>query len=381
MDRIHRSDLEALLEHRAEPCVSMYLPLHPEIEGGREDRIRLRNLADQAEQRMVEWGVRRREVVQMLEQIRKLPEEISSWKERGRGVAVFLAREFFRSYHLHAAVSEALYVDKSFHIRPLLGLVTEGDRYYLLGISQKKVRFFQGNRHGLTELPLPWLSPGEGSPEKLDEVPRSEKVTAAHRRRGAVLAGVIHGQGGGPETPEEELRPFLREVAAAVDRQLMGEQAPLVLACVAGLVPLWREVSTYDFLHDQFVTGSPDRLTPHELHAKAWPIVESATIQQRQAADKRLRAGDGSRMRLGIKEILPAAMMGRVDALFIDCSQPQWGRLDEKGNIELHAEPQPGDEDMVELVAAETLAHRGQVFAIPPESPAKREKAEALLRY
>ncbi len=381
MDRIHRSDLEALLLQRGGPCVSIYFPLHPEVEGGRGDRIRLKILADQAEDRLVQSGMRRPDAKELVQQIRDLPSDMAAWTARGRGMAIFAAPTLFRAFRLHGEVAEAVYIDERFHIRPILPLVTEGDRYYLLALSEKRVRFFQGNMHGLTEIPLSWLSPGEGHPEKLDEIPRSEKVTAAERKRGAILAGVIHGQGGGPETPEEDLLPFLREVASEVDRHLRGEQAPLILACVQGLAPLWRQVSTHKFLHGEILSGSPDRLTPHELHARAWPIVGPATVQQREALQKRLRAEDGSRARVGLKEILPAAMMGRVDALFIDCTRPLWGSLDENGTVEIHRDPQPGDADLVELAAAETLSHRGQVFAVHSDDPANRERAEALLRY
>jgi hypothetical protein len=80
--------------------------------------------------------------------------------------------------------------------------------------------------------------------------------------------------------------------------------------------------------------------------------------------------------------IVPAALRGRIDTLFIDCSRPRWGLYDEDRNtVELHDESHPGDTDLVELAAAETLRHRGRVYALSCEPGSASETAEALLRY
>ena len=46
--------------------------------------------------------------------------------------------------------------------------------------------------------------------------------------------------------------------AAAMDKRLKDERAPLILATVEATVPLWREVSDYKYLVDDFVNGNPD---------------------------------------------------------------------------------------------------------------------------
>src|SRR5687767_7735657 len=50
--------------------------------------------------------------------------------------------------------------------------------------------------------------------------------------------------------------------------------APMVLAAVEHLVPVWRHASTYPHLVDETLAGNPEGLGSHELHAGAWAVVE-----------------------------------------------------------------------------------------------------------
>jgi hypothetical protein len=46
----------------------------------------------------------------------------------------------------------------------------------------------------------------------------------------------------------------------------------------------------------------------------------------------------------------------------------RWGRFDPAGNAAvLHADPELGDEDLLDQAATLTLLNRGTVFAVPPE--------------
>jgi hypothetical protein len=167
-----------------------------------------------------------------------------------------------------------------------------------------------------------------------------------------------------------------------IDRRLNGEQAPLVLATVEATVPIWRDASRYKFLLDDFVAGNPDRLAPHELHAKAWPLVQPALTRRRQLAWQRLQEAPGSKVSVGLQKIGPAAIRAQIDSLFIDPTKTHWGRYRlEDESVEVHEQPQPGDQDLVELAAVETLKHKGDVFALQRSNGAPGEVAEALLRF
>jgi hypothetical protein len=190
----------------------------------------------------------------------------------------------------------------------------------------------------------------------------------------------FHGQGGKPETIKQEMREFVGRIAACIDRRLNGEHAPLVLATVEATVPMWREASDYKFVLDAYVAGNPDRLSAAQLHDKAWPLTQPALAGHRKWCEKRLLEAEGTKVANSLRDIVPAAMMGRISALFIDTRRHRWGQYNAANNTcVLHRDREPNDQDLVELAVMETVRQGGDVFDMRPEETGAAEAA--LLRF
>jgi hypothetical protein len=84
----------------------------------------------------------------------------------------------------------------------------------------------------------------------------------------------------------------------------------------------------------------------------------------------------------GLAATVHAAFEGRIDTLFIASDGAAWGTYDEPtGTISLHERFQPGDRDLYDLAAAQTLLTKGTVYVMPdPEIPSG-EAIGAILRY
>jgi hypothetical protein len=382
MERLLHRDLDELVDLQSGPCVSVYLPLYPVGRDSQQDATRLRRLLHEAERQLIERGLSRTAAAELLAPARALPHDEEAWQSRGQWIAIFLSTSLQRILHGHGAMEEALFVDNQFHVRPLLPLLAENDRFFLLALSQNSVRLFDGNSRRLALMEVP------GLPQSLDEALDNDGAAGGFQPRTATRGGKtakqsagIHGQDSDGVASKSDLTIFLRQIAGVVDRRLASERAPLVLATVAENVSYWRSLSHYPHLLDNFVPGNPDYLPHDQLHAKAWPLVQPALDRDRELAHQRLVHAHGKVM-FGLKHVIPAATSGRVDTLFIDCSRPQWGQYDaDHQAVELHDEPQPGDADLVELAATATLRHRGQVYALTAENGKTWSAAEALLRY
>ncbi|HZL88606.1 MAG TPA: hypothetical protein VFB96_09560 [Pirellulaceae bacterium] len=384
MDRIRRQDVEKLLAHERGPFVSIFQPLHPTGRDGMEDAVRLRKLADRAAGLLIDRGLRRPEAESLLAPVRQLPDDDVSWQKRGRSLAAFVAPGLNRVFHGNGQREEALFVDDRFHVRLLLPLVSQDDKFFVLALSQNSVRLFQGNELVLKPIDVAGLPRNRDEALNIDEVPRGSQVHSGMRgdQGQGKQAAVFHGQGGRPETMKEELLLFVRQVAHAVDRRLERERAPLILATVVATVPLWKETSKYPCTMEDFVSGNPDHLSPSELHAKAWTRVQPVQLAERKSLLDRIHEKDNPRASFGLTFVVSAAIRGQVDSLFIDCSRPWWGKYDaENDTVLVHAQPQPGDSDLVELAASATLQHGGRVFPITPENSNPDAAAQALLRY
>src|SRR5205823_14389781 len=141
------------------------------------------------------------------------------------------------------------------YVLPLDPIITDSEQFFLVAISQDAVRFFAGVAEQRRETPL------TGIPKNLEAAIDIEYPEHGQRyhsgdagTRGKQLA-VHHGRGGKPQTIKDDMRQFLRQVAAAVDKRLKDERAPLILATVEATVPLWREMSDYKYLVNDFVNG------------------------------------------------------------------------------------------------------------------------------
>jgi hypothetical protein len=174
--------------------------------------------------------------------------------------------------------------------------------------------------------------------------------------------GIVSGHGSAGDIQKDQVLRYFRKVNRALREVLAGERAPMVLAAVEHLAPLWRQVNTYPRLVDQVLAGSPEELSLHQLHARAWAVVEPLFLQALgEAAGKYHQlAGTGLTSR-DPREIIRAAKEGRVETLFA-ARQPN-------GVSSTNGSPSPnGDRalrDVLELAAVTTLLKGGTVYALP----------------
>jgi hypothetical protein len=373
-----RETVAELLEPAMGPCVSLYAPLHPASAEARQDPIRLKNLRNAATEQLTHFGLSTKQSQQLLQPLDVFFDGERPRPEHGRGVAVFLAPGIERTFFLASDVAEALFVDEQFHLRPLLPFLAEQDRFFVLALSQNAVRLLEGWSGGLVVREFDGLHSFDQT-TAVNHLERGDKVHEGPASSRDRLAAATKG----PGKSTADLRHFVREVAAAIDRRLHGQAAPLVLAAVDSMAQLWRQVSRYPHTIDALIQGNADYLSSAELHEKAWPLVQPVLEQERHAAAKRLRSGDNQpRYALDLPNVVAAAMHGRVDTLFVDCSQPRWGRVDPaNGSVEVHDRKQPGDADLIEVAATETLRRDGHVFPLRPDNGSPSAAAEALLRY
>src|SRR5258708_27493749 len=73
---------------------------------------------------------------------------------------------------------------------------------------------------------------------------------------------------------KDEIEFFFRDVDHALQQTLKAEGVPVVLAAVEYLIPIYREISSYPHLLEEGVAGNPELLSPAELHARAWEVVQ-----------------------------------------------------------------------------------------------------------
>jgi hypothetical protein len=286
-------------------------------------------------------------------------------------------------YSVPLSFDELGVVAERFHLKPLLQLFTGDGRFYILALSQNEVRLLEGWRHGVTELDF------AGAPSDIEEAlgaERQEKQLQFHTRApggAGPRAAVFHGHGLGGEQTKLRLVRFFRRVDAALNDFLREEKAPLVVAGVEYYLPIYREASTYPLLMEEGVPGSPEGVSAEELHRRAWAIVEPhfASAQEQARAQYRALQGTG-RSSNDVTECVLAAIRGRIGLAFVSVGVQRWGRLSPDGQeVWQHETPQPGDQDLLDLIAVHSLLNGATVYAVEPRKLPDRAPLAAVFRY
>lgn len=387
MSFIAKADIESLITDCEGNCVSIYMPTHRAGAEIQQDPIRLRNLLDEAEEKLVALGSRGPDARAILEPARVLEDQINFWRHQSDGLALFLTEEYFRAYRLPADFEPQVYVTERFNTKPLMRLISENGRFYVLALSQNEVRLMQGSADSIAQLDLP-----EEVPENLSEAlmlddpeMRLQWHTSTQNQVGARPA-IFHGQGlASEDDPKTHIARYFEKIADGLSQLLAGGRTPLVLAGVEYLHPIYREATEYEYLVEEGIEGNPEEMSAAELHQRAWQLVKPRFERDKEQAKARYSqlAGQGDeRASTDLREIVPAAYFERVDLLFAQEGYRQWGSFDaEENSIELHEEWQAGDYDLADFACAHTFLNEGSVYVVDVGEMPADEPVAALFRY
>ncbi|HET6595144.1 MAG TPA: hypothetical protein VFG81_05950 [Anaerolineales bacterium] len=385
MDILNPDALKSLIEQRGKWCVSLYMPTHRAGRDQQQNPIRLKNLLAEAEAKLLANGIRRPEVQKLMQPAEELLWNREFWQSQGEGLAIFLTDGFHKFYRLPLEFEETVNTGNAFHIKPLLPGLGRGIRFYILAVSLKKMRLFEGNADRMSEIELDFDTNIEEVLRLEDGEPSFNMVSGSSRSsEGRVGAGSLHGHGVDDDEKKDILR-FFQSVNQGVNMLLEDKNIPMVLAGVDHLLAMYREASSYQNLLEDAVTGNPDRENLKELHEKAWKIVRPLFEESQKKAFEKFEQLRGQKSELAtgdIKEAVKAAVFGQVETIFVPLEIQKWGRYDaEKNKVIIQSGPAPQNEDLFDFAAAQTLLNSGQVFAVPPDQMPGKGEIAAILRY
>ncbi|MDZ4669854.1 MAG: hypothetical protein SH821_03190 [Phototrophicales bacterium] len=388
METLTLDQIKSLAQQMQSPSISIFLPTHRAGQDTLQDPIRFKNLLKEAEKSLVARGMGPREVEALLQPAQTLLDDGLFWQHQRDGLAVFIAPDDFHYYHLPFSVEELAVVAQSYYVKPILPLFTNNGHYYVLAISQDEVRLFEGTRHTIGQIDLP-----EDTPNSLDEALQfddPEKQLQMHSGGSSTphaggRAGMFHGQGPGGEEQKDRLERYLNLLDASLKTFLDKEKAPLVLACVDYLLPIYHKVSDYAHIMKEGITGSPEHLRPEELQEQAWQIVEPYFGQEMETAIGQYHQFVSTdKATDNVREIIAAAFYGRVDKLFLVADTQMWGKFDpETGKVLQHQVGQTTEDDLelLDFTAMQTLQKDGHVYMLNQEEMPTDLPVAAVLRY
>lgn len=383
-DLLTKERFNQLLQGEEDNLVSLYMPAHRIPNEAEQDPIRLKNLLDTAEAQLRSLNVSKTKLDALLDPARRLAENALFWQNQSDGLAIFLSAKEAHILRLPLTFDELVVAGAHWHIKPLFELLTGNGRFYLLALSQNEVRLLEGTRDHIDEVAL------DSVPASLAEALRfedPERQLQFHSSEGGRAvpgsrAAIFHGHGVEDEDKDRILRYF-HLVDDGLHDFLHDTQAPLVLAGVDYLLPIYREANSYPHLMEQGVTGNPEHMRPEELHAAAWPLVEPRFRAQIEAAKTRYRNLENSdQVAASLEKVVTAAYQARVDTLFVARGEQAWGEHDPgQDRIVRYESQKPGARDLLDYAAIQTYHSGGAVYLLPAAAMPTTGAIGAILRF
>ena len=317
-----------------------------------QNPVRCKNLLRQAEARLLAVGLRSSDVQTLLAPVYRLLADYAFWQHQSDGLALFVAPEVFRAYCLPLALTDLAVVTTRFHLKPLLPLLSGDGQFYILALSQNQVRLLECTRHSVNQVALP------NAPTSLDEAlqyndPERQlqfhtKTQSFARPGTGERAAIFFGTGAAADDTKNDLMEYFRQVDRGLAEAVQHAHAPVVLAGVEYLLPLYKAVTAHTAVVEPSMTGNPDGLPAEALHERAWALVQPLFRQAQEEAVARYRryAGTG-RASSDLTEAVLAAAHGRVETLFVAVGVQCWGMFEpETQAIQMLSEDAPEAEDL-----------------------------------
>jgi hypothetical protein len=382
MELLQDKDLYSLIKHKEKPCVSIYLPTHQAGSDTREDPIRLKNLLSKCKARLEpEYPRQKRE--ELLKPGFELLRDGAAWQHMDNGLAIFTSPSFYQYLQLPLMPEERLHVGDFFFILPLIPSLIKTKTCYILVLSQKKIRLLKAGYENVSEVELPDF------PTSIDEFLRydvAEEHIQMHTTPVGKSAGsdaLFHGQGNIADDArrKKNIERYMKKTAKAVEKQLQGQTAPLVLAGVEYEQSIYRQASSYRYLLEESIAGEFGQLDVKRLQQKARDIVEPHFHQDVEACLARYQnLVDTERTSTDIREILPASYEGRVDTLLVDINQHIRGKFEpDFRRVDVRDSEESQDEELLNLAAIYSLRSNARVCPISAEKSGM--PVAAVFRY
>ena len=383
IDFIRKQELQQIIDHRDDVCISIYLPMERKGADVQGNTVRLKNELMATAQTLKERGRNQSQIDDLLAQPHAILNDPEYWQRQQDGLAIYVSPNFFESFRVPTRFEPLTVIAERFHIKPLLPFFSDDGRFYILALSQNKVRLFRGTQHVVDEMVIDQV-PGSLAEALAYDDPESQLQHHTTSSGSVGSPDVVHHGHGIPDNQRRaSLRRFLKEVSKGVQEVLINEEVPLILAAVDYLHPIYKEVDSSPHLLDEGIQGNPDQMAAEELHARAWKIVAPLFAQAREDVTARYhQLVNGEQATDDLHAIVPAAFHGRVDALFVALNDQKWGRYNpDTDDIVVHDSPLEKSEDLLDFAAVQTIANGGAVYAVDETEMPGQTTIAAVFRF
>jgi hypothetical protein len=367
------------------PCITIYTATEPAPNTTQLEFRRLKSAIQRVDQELRQLNVPESRIRELTGPMQSIDSEGASWGGESGTLVIFRSPDVFRAFQVAGKTDETAVVGDSFHVFPLIHRLQKASQvFYLLALSQNRVRLLRCTHHSAEEVDFP-----PNTPRSLEEWLNTRMPNAAPERGAGEAKEAGEPVGSFTSTQDrdnkdEHVANFLRVIEKAVFDRLREEKYPLVLCGVDYMRAMYKSISNkgghnYRLLLEEGVSGSPESLKGPEMHARALKAAqEFFSRPARKALELWNNVAGTERALTKLPEIAKAAYEGRIAHLFAADDARAMGAFD-RDRMEMVA--QGRQQDIVNAAALQTLSFGGDVFIVKGEHVPAGGQLAAITRY
>ncbi len=381
---ITAKDIENLAKVHDQHCISIYIPISKAGEDvdQRKNQLKLKNSIKKVKNTLKNYYLNENETDDLLQPLNDLLEDNQFWRYLSDCLVVFLNEQEFRVYTVPIQQEEFVYVADHFYLLPLLPVLNQKKNFYILSLSLKDVKLFTCTPNSIAELDI-----SNQVPQQLEDAvgyDYKEKSLQFRTGQGGDAGAMFHGQGSAKDNKNTEIEKYFRAVDSGLMKLISDKETPLILACVDHYYPIYSKITNYPALYKEHISGNHEETNPNIMHQMAGVLIDKVLGDKKDDLGKIMQDQTPVRKTsFDLNDIVPAAVDGRIEVLFIQKSTDRYGLYD-KLNRSLIVDEQSkiNQASLFNLAAIHTWLRGGRVYMAEKNNmPFKGTSINALFRY
>lgn len=337
-----KQKLESLATEKNTPCVTISLNTHRTHPDNALDVILLRNLINEAEERIIkEYG--KREVASLLEKLSTIESELEV-NYNLDSLHIYLSndtKEIIKS--AWATERNSVQIAETFDTRSLIKAYNRSEEYFILLLSQSEVKLFKGINDGIT------------SEIKNDDFPFPEnRHYNTHSDKGS-----------DPKHLDDLIREFLNKVDKALVKIHNETGINCVVISTEDNYTRLLQVADKPLIYIGFANVDYNKMDNHHLAKQSWEIVSSLQQLRRTEAISEIKEAVGQgNVLTDLQEIYQASMDGQGELLIVHQDFAQSVIMTGERTFDLVNDPtQPQViDDITSNIAWNLITKKGRVY-------------------
>lgn len=337
-----RQKLEALATESNTPCVTISLNTHRTHPDNAQDIIQLRNLLNEAEERIIkEFG--KRPVSSLLDKISNIESEIDI-NYNLDSLHIYLSNdthEVIRS--AWATNRDGVHISDNFDIRSLIKSYNRSEEYFILLLSQSGVTLYNAINDGITE-----------------EI-RNEDFPFSDNRH----YNTHSDKGSDSKHLDDLVREFLNKVDKAVVKMYNETGLHCVVISTEDNYHRLMQVADKPTIYHGYANIDYNKTDTHHIAKQCWELIKELQYKRREEAISEIKEAVGKgNVLTDLQEIYQASIDGRGDLLIVHQDFAQAVVMTSDRTFELTADitnPLAID-DITSNIAWNILSKKGRVF-------------------